>query len=278
MENMPEELIELIPIMKKAGEEVLKIYSKDFKIYTKHDNSPVTDADLLVEKILLENLKKFDYGLISEETPREDVRFEKEKIWVIDPIDGTKGFINKTDDFSIMLGLLKRTNNGEYLPEIGIIYLPVEDTFYYAAKNKGSYKQKGDQIIKLEVSKKKDIEDFTLLISRNHFNSIDEKICKEINIKNFIKVGSIGIKLAYIAEGKAELYFNTSKYLGEWDVCGPALILSEAGGEVFDIHNNELIFNSKNNKMEKGIIASNKTNHKKISQIISNIVNKTKNS
>ncbi|NCC71140.1 hypothetical protein EOM09_06170, partial [bacterium] len=204
--------------------------------------------------------------------------FEKEKIWVIDPIDGTKGFINKTDDFSIMVGLLKRAENGEYLSEVGIIYLPVQDTFYYAAKNKGSYKQKGDKIIKLEVSKKKDIEDFTLLISRNHFNFIDEKICEEINIKKTLKIGSIGIKLAYIAEGKAELYFNTSKNLGEWDVCGPALILSEAGGEVFDIHNNQLIFNSKNNKMEKGIIASNKTNHEKISKIVASVVNKTKNS
>lgn len=241
--------------LKEAGTEILKIYYEEFKTQTKEDNTPVTIADLKADEILINHLSKFNYPIISEET---DSKYSNEEhIWIIDPLDGTRDFIQKTDDFSIMVALIKNNK-----PVLGAIYLPVKNYLYYAEINKGTYLETPYKSSKIKVDSDSNINKSTILLSRNTTKEIEFKITEELNIKNIDRRGSIGIKLGEIASGNAHIYFNTSSKLGEWDLCAPQIILEEAGGIVTDKEGDEIKYNTKERKIKNGAIATNnKENH-----------------
>lgn len=247
----------------KAGKEVLNVYNNlDFETISKKDNSPVTIADLKSNEILIKELSKTEMPIISEEN-ENNLDLNNKYYWVVDPLDGTKDFINKTNEFSIMVALIK-----DFKPIIACIYLPVTSEMYFAQKNKGSYLIKNNNEIKLKVSNKSDLSDLKMLISRNHFKEYEKKIAKSLKINDFRAMGSIGIKLGKIAQNKGDFYMNLEPYLGIWDACAPSLIITEAGGEIFDKNGDSLVFNSLDFKMEKGVIATNGKNKKEIIELI----------
>ena len=250
---MNNELEDAIQAARKAGEEVLKIYNTDFKIEYK-GKEPLTQADLISQKIIFSYLEKYDYGIISEENKDDEQRLGKDKVWIIDSLDGTSDFVNKIGDFSIMIGLVHK---GE--PVLGVVYSPTEDKLYYAEKGKGSYL--GDR--RLNVSNVSSISESRFLFSRHHFT--DE--LKEFADKNSIKVihkGSIGLKLGLIAEAKAEAMINLSDKTCQWDTCAPEIILREAGGDITDLQGNRFRYNRKQLNNPNGIIASNGKIHEQI--------------
>ena len=117
---MSVELKELIKIVKSAGEKVLEVYQNQPKAFKKEDKSIVTEADLASEKVILSSLKKYNYGILSEETTDDLTRLNKEKAWILDPLDGTNDFLKKTGEFSIMLGLVYKK-----APILAVVYKPV---------------------------------------------------------------------------------------------------------------------------------------------------------
>ncbi len=165
---MSKEVKDVINIAKKAGEKILEIYDTDYKKYEKRDKSPVTEADLISEKIILQGLKKYNYGFLSEEKGDNLRNLNNGKNWVIDPLDGTLDFIQKTGEFSIMVGLVCR---GE--PILGVVYQPTEDKVYFAEKGRGAYLAYKGAIRKLRVSQISKMEEVRLLSSRNHFNPME---------------------------------------------------------------------------------------------------------
>src|SRR6056297_3572822 len=128
------DILKLKEEIKKVGAEIMKLYEKDFEIKDKADSSPVTKADLLSNKLLVEILEKTNIPILSEEIKDNPERLSSDKLWIIDPLDGTKDFIQKTDEFSIMVALVEK---GE--PVLGIVYAPALGKIYYAEKNKGAY-------------------------------------------------------------------------------------------------------------------------------------------
>lgn len=256
------ELKVLIPLLKNIGDEVMKIYNSDFTHEIKSDESPLTKADLLSEKMLIEKLNEefSDYGIISEETPNEKDVYEKERIWLIDPIDGTSDFIQRTDEFSIMIALLENRK-----PILGVVYLPAKDVFYFALKGEGAYfKEKDNEAERIHVSEICDINEFRLVRSRNHFSLRDERICENLKIKSFLKMGSVGVKFGAIAKGDAEICYYTTDKMGIWDDASSHIILKEAGGDVFDINGNEPEYDLEGRKMKYGFIGTNGKNKKEI--------------
>ena len=258
------ELNTVILAVKEAGRKILEIYETDFEVMTKEDESPVTKADLLANDIILTQLSKFNYAFISEESKNNDNRYNSEFVWVIDPIDGTKDFIQKTDDFSIMIGLLK---NNE--PVLGVVFAPALDKLYYAIKGEGAFLEQNGEKRKLNVSSR-DLTQFKMTISRNHFSYEEEEIAKALNVCEYIKMGSTGIKFGYIAEGKGDFYLNRSINLREWDICAPYLILKEAGGDLYDNLGNPLKFNSKSLRMNNGVVCTNAKGKDEIIKILNN--------
>lgn len=242
---------EVIEIAKKAGEEVLKLYKDEISFEVKKDDSPVTLADKNSEKVIIAGLEKFGYNIISEETVISDI--SGERLWIIDPLDGTKDFIEKTGEFCIMIGLIDK---GE--PILGVMYVPVENKVYYAQKGQGAYVKDNNGTRKLNIEN--DDLNPKFLASRHHTSSEEkefmEKISKDINY-----AGSIGLKLGLIAEGKANAYINMSNKTHSWDTCAGEIILKEAGGVITDTKNNELKYGSVNTKNSDGVMAGSKVIH-----------------
>lgn len=237
------------------GKKVLEIYNTDFSHELKDDNSPLTKADMLVHNELLQILKdKFpSYGIVSEECENEINLDDKEFIFVVDPIDGTKDFIQKTNEFSIMIGLIDKTRQ----PIFGVVYSPALDELVWAEKNKGAFIEKNNTISKLNVNEISKLNEVTLVRSRNHFSNFDEKLCEELNISKTKKCGSVGVKFCEIAKGNCELCYYTNSKMGIWDDCAPQIILTESGGEVFDINGDIPQYDIHGRKMKFGFIGTN---------------------
>ena len=261
--NISSKYLSLISLVKEVGVEILKVYQKEFKTTIKSDNSPVTEADHLANDLILKHLSIHfpDYGIISEETEDNINTYKKEKIFVIDPIDGTKGFIAKNGEFAIMIGILKN-----FKPYFGIIYEPVSKKLYFAEENFGSFLElSSGKILTLKTSRIDNFENARMLRSRNHFSLQDKMLSELLSLPNFNSSGSIGLKGGKIASQENDIYINLSSCLGKWDACAPQIIIEQAGGEVFDKFGFPLKYTELGENMLNGFIGTNgKLNRREI--------------
>lgn len=263
------ELDQTKKIIKKAGDKVMDYYGEglDPDTHYKDEDSPVTKADLASEKEILKGLQDFGYGILSEETDQENDRLNQEKAWVIDPLDGTKDFLQQTGEFTIMIGLVK---NGESV--LGAVYQPAKDILYFATKGDGAYKQIGEQDpVQIFVSPENKSENMSMLISRNHLRKPEQRVAEKLGIGTLQPCGSAGLKISKIAEGKNELYINSSNKTGEWDICAADIILSEAGGKIVDMNGKDIIYNRKDPTNRQGFVANNNQMTNKITDLLEEI-------
>jgi len=262
---MNKEILEKVIITaKKAGQVALSFYNSDYEIKDKGGDSPLTQADLEANKIILESLSDFGFGILSEEKEDSSERLEKDRAWIIDPLDGTKDFINKTGEFSIMIGLVEKVGK-VFEPVLGVVYLPAQDLFYYASKGRGAFKKEGGKNEeRIGVSHKDNFSDFKMVGSRFHSSDLEEELFQKLGFKNRVPCGSVGVKVCKIAEGGAELNLNSSDKTWEWDVCAPDAILREAGGIITDLDGNHFSYNKKDPRNLKGYIASNGLAHQRL--------------
>ncbi|MEK6899824.1 MAG: inositol monophosphatase family protein, partial [Nanoarchaeota archaeon] len=122
-----------------AGKEILRIYDQDFKATFKQQQEPLTEADLASNKIILKALKKTGIAILSEETKDNVERVNHDLLWIVDPLDGTREFINKNGEFSILVGLAEKG-----VPVLGIIYQPTTKTLFLSSKSEGAYEKTSD--------------------------------------------------------------------------------------------------------------------------------------
>jgi 3'(2'), 5'-bisphosphate nucleotidase len=237
-------LKEIISIAKKAGEEILKIYEKDFNVGYKEDKSPLTEADLASNKLITSELSRLypDIPIIAEES--KNLPYEKRKdweyLWLIDPLDGTKEFIKKNGEFTINIALIKNKK-----PILGIVYVPVKNIIYYADEN-GSFKQEGENPhVRLEP-KETNRERLSVVASRSHFNEETKKYIESLGKEyDLVNAGS-SIKLCLVAEGKADIYPRLGPTM-EWDTAAAHAVVKYAGKKVLKFGTEEeLVYNKEN--------------------------------
>jgi len=213
-------------IARNAGEIILKHYDNmsQMVVNIKSDNSPVTEADIGSENVIVSMLKEnFSYPILTEETPSSYNKIKNwEKYWLVDPLDGTQDFIEKNDEFTVNIALIQNNQ-----PILGVVYAPALDLLYTGQLNKGSYKNR-KRIYNRSKRKK-------LIGADSRHNSSDKTIAflKKHKIKEVIRAGS-ALKLCYLAEGKIDVYprFNGTK---EWDTAASHIICNEAGCKIIDI-------------------------------------------
>ncbi|PLX21826.1 3'(2'),5'-bisphosphate nucleotidase CysQ [Candidatus Parcubacteria bacterium] len=256
MEKILEKVKEVV---RRSGKEIMKNYGDDNEVTTKKDKTPVTEIDLLSEKIIIDGLSELGYGFLSEERLGSKDRLDDERIWVIDPIDGTKDFINQTGEFSVMVGLVE--NNESIL---GVVYQPAFDKLYFATKGGGAYLEEAGKIKKMNVSRTDDCGDIKMLASRYHMMDLEQNLSREMDITDFLSHGSAGLKIALIAEQKADLYINSSDRTAEWDICAADIIIREAGGMITDMNGSRIMYNKENYLNLKGYVVSNGLVHDKV--------------
>ena len=241
-----------------AGKAVLEIYEKDFDSFSKTDDSPITEADLKSNEIIKEILSNTKYSILSEEDKDDQSRISEETIWIIDPLDGTSDFIDRTGEFTIMIALVKNKK-----PILGVILWPTENTLFVAQENQGAFKFSNGKCEKISVTKIEKLADCRIVGSRHHLSDTEKKFIEKLGINNFTSVGS-SLKVGKISSGEAEAYITTTNKIKEWDTAASHCIISEAGGKMTDMFGNELTYNNKNVYHQNGILVTNGLIHNKI--------------
>ena len=239
-----------IATVRSAGAIVLGYFHSSYTIRHKSKDNPVTSADLAADKYLKETLiRQFpDDGWLSEETADSPQRLNRKRVWVVDPLDGTKEFVRGLPEFAISVALVEGAE-----PRIAVVYNPARDDLFAAAKNRGACR--GGSIIR--VSAQTELQGSNIFVSRSEhskrlFGSLQE--CTSVR-----SIGSIAYKLALVAAGEADLSISI-RPKSEWDVCAGALLVQEAGGMVTDLNGCRLEFNRRIPSVE-GIVAANGTLH-----------------
>jgi len=254
-------LLKLSNIAIQAGIAIMEFYKTDFQVETKKDNTPITKADLAANSIIIEELKKIDENIpiLSEESLVEwNERRQWEKYWLIDPLDGTKEFINKNGEFSVNIAMIDKNN-----PVLGIIYAPANSLLYFANKNHGTFKISSSSLLNnlndaksIITSNLRFKDDIRIISSRSHSNNyFDSWVKKNFHKYKLISKGS-SLKFCEIAEGNAEIYPRFGP-TSEWDIAAGHIILEEAGGKIVDMNGNKIFYNTKESLVNSDFIASN---------------------
>tara|TARA_R110002072_G_scaffold172324_10_gene326411 strand:+ start:692 stop:1489 length:798 start_codon:yes stop_codon:yes gene_type:complete len=240
-----------------AGKEILNVYARDFDVILKDDSSPLTEADQAANKVIVSLLEQTLIPIISEENKQlpYETRKSWKLCWIVDPLDGTKEFIKKNDEFTVNIALVEQGN-----PVLGVILVPATKELYFAIVSEGkAYKvelddeNQGGESIFAKATPILPHKDATLLRvvgSRSHMNDETRhflETLKKESIKE-LKIVSKGssLKLCLIAEGAADVYPRFAPTM-EWDTAAGHAICRAAGVKVIDIHTgNEMRYNKEN--------------------------------
>jgi len=229
----------ILETMGQASEEIMKIYQKDFQVTHKQDNSPLTQADQISHQIITEFLEEHTpkIPLISEEDdlPDYETRKKWKYFWLLDPLDGTKEFIDKNGEFTVNLALIQGTK-----PVLGIIYAPALQAVYWAEKGKGAFKRE-KLTQKISARKEVAVKDLIAAVSRSHLAEQDKAMLEKHKIKKTIAMGS-ALKFCLLAEGRADFYYRYNPTM-EWDTAAGQILVEEAGGVVLDENNKVFSYN-----------------------------------
>ncbi|NNL58387.1 MAG: 3'(2'),5'-bisphosphate nucleotidase CysQ [Nitrosopumilus sp.] len=252
------ELEVAIEAANKAGEAILEIYKEDFDSNTKDDDSPITEADIKSNEIIKKILSKTQHAILSEEEEDDLDRLSKETIWIVDPLDGTSDFIDKTGEFTVMIALIKNKK-----PILGVINWPTEKTLFVAQKGSGAFRFSNGEWKKISVSKVSDLTKCKAVGSRHHLSDKEKLFIRKLGIKDFTSIGS-SLKVGKISSGEADAYITTTDKMKEWDSAASYCIIFEAGGKMTDILGNDLTYNNKEVHHLHGIVVTNGLIHNKI--------------
>ena len=258
---MQKELDTAIELAVSAGGLLLEHYEHKPEVTWKGCGDPVTQADRLASAFLIHGLRsRFpNDAIVSEEEPDDPARFRQSRVWIIDPMDGTREFIEHRSEFAVMIGLAK-----EGKPVLGVIYHPATKKLYCAADGLGAVLKEQAGATPLRVSRESDPRRMTIAVSRSHHSPTIDVVCKRLMITKAIQSGSIGLKVGLICEGRAHLYLDMSGRTSQWDTCAPVALLQAAGGRMTDLKGMPLRYNSPDLRHRNGLIASNDTIHDRI--------------
>ncbi len=253
---------------------------KSYIFKNKNDNDPVTLADLEVNHLIISRLnqkyKDINWGILSEENYKINSQFcdNTEWLWVLDPLDGTKDFLQGTGNYAMHLAL-----NYKRKPYIGVVIIPEKDELWISYGNKVWCEKRDGSIRKQNLSEANILKEMTIVTSKNHRNEKLKNLIEKINFKKIIVMGSIGCKIASIIRGESDIYIALSlpgkSAPKDWDFAAPEAILKAAGGSITNINNNDLVYGKADLKHPGIIIASNnKQNHKEICLQVNEIIQK----
>ena len=247
----------------EAGKAVMQIYGQEFVSKLKSDSEPVTEADIQSNEIIRKILLPSGYMILSEESVDDKDRLKQKKIWIVDPLDGTSDFVNKTGEFTIMIAFIENKK-----PILGVIFSPNYNELFVSQKDYGAYQLKDGNWSKIKVDDVSDLRICRAVGSRFHAFPAEEEMLKKIGVAKFSARGS-SLKAIDICLGRAELYLTTTSKMKQWDTCASYSIITEAGGKMTDLIGNELLYNDNSLNHENGLLVTNGKIHDKILHIVS---------
>ena len=247
------ELIRAVELARIAGTEVVKLRTGQLTVEMKPGDEPVTVADRRASELIVSGLSASfpDDALISEELPASVETLGKPRVWLVDPIDGTKDFIRGGDGFAVMIGLVI-----DGVPAVGVVHQPTIDRTFFVTPDAGAFVAKGGEVTPLSVSTVANAGEARLVASASHRTAEIDRVKTELGISDEQNVGSVGVKLCLIASGVRDLYVNPSAKTKAWDTCAPEAILTAAGGRLSDLFGTPIEYRAEL-AHRRGLVASN---------------------
>jgi 3'(2'), 5'-bisphosphate nucleotidase len=235
---------DIITIAKEAGNAIMQVYKQDFEVEYKQDSSPLTLADKEANNIIEDGLNKLsvNFPILSEEG--DDIPYEDRKnweyFWLVDPLDGTKEFVKKNDEFTVNIALIHKDT-----PVLGVVYAPALDICYWAKQGEGAFKD--GQRLPLKTEKQRDT--YKVVASRSHMSDETQAFIDAIETnkeKELISIGS-SLKICLVAEGEADIYPRLGPTM-EWDTGAAHSIVEESSASFKRHAKNGLYFQHLYNK------------------------------
>jgi len=263
--DLSRDLDEVIAIGRRASELVRAIYATPFEVELKGPNDPVTRADREANELICEALAAAFPGdaIVAEESvpasPGEiGALVGHERVWFVDPLDGTREFADRNGEFAVMIGLAVQGRAA-----LGVVVMPVAGEALAGALGLAAFIEDASGARRpLRVSTVRESRDATLLVSRSHrAPEFLTPIIDALGITRVVPCGSVGVKVARIARGEADLYIHGGGGAKRWDTCAPEAILAAAGGRFTDLNGADIDYSSADLVQRTGILASNGALH-----------------
>jgi 3'(2'), 5'-bisphosphate nucleotidase len=237
-----EELVEPITELAiEAGNAILAVYATDFDVESKADESPLTQADLASHNTIVAGLKTLTPAIpiISEEDglPEFEVRGQWNRYWLIDPLDGTKEFVNRNGEFTVNIALI---DDGR--PILGVVHVPVQEKTYIGCEGRGSELRENGETRAISVGQSSNAA-VRIVGSRSHRGSSLDAFLEKLGGHDMVPMGS-SLKFCTVAEGNADIYPRLGP-TSEWDTAAAQAVVEQAGGQVLELDGSPLSYNQK---------------------------------
>ena len=226
-------------------------------VETKPDDSPVTQADRDANTAILEILAAAfpADAILSEESPDTDARLTAQRVWIIDPLDGTKDFVSRSGEFAVHVGLAI-----DGVPVVGAVDLPLAGTTYGASVGHGAWRVEGERRTRLHVTATRELTALRIGTSRAYPSALLIAFLDAHTVRSRVAMGA-STKLVAVAAGELDAVINLSSGECEWDTCAPEIIVREAGGSYTDGAGASFRYNLPDPKHHRGSICSNGASH-----------------
>ena len=247
------ELDEAVSLAREAGRVLLEIYATDFAVRMKGAADPVTEADTRANALIVKALRERfpGDGVVAEESADTSDGARAGRCWYVDPLDGTKEFVAKNGEFSVMLGLAI-----DGAATLGVVYQPVGDRLYAGVVGQGATLDEAGVRTALRPTDEADPTRLRLVVSRSHRAAEVDALKAALGLTREAASGSVGLKVGLIARRDADLYVHLSDKASVWDTCGPEAILRAAGGRFTDLAGEPLRYDGRV-RAARGMLACN---------------------
>lgn len=255
--SLNETLTFIRQVAAEAGAAILEIAADDGIEY-KHDDSPITRADLASNEVILARLRERfpDDAILSEESPDDPRRATQRRVWIIDPIDGTRDFIAQTGDYAVHIGL---AIDGR--PVLGVVHQPQTGETRFAVEGGGAFTERGGVITPLKVSTTDDLAALRVGVSRQYLPENVQGFLSEAALSARVQHIGASIKMMALAAGELELCVWLHGKEKLWDTCAPEIIVKEAGGIFTDIDGQSFTYDVADVHHRRGVVVSNNACH-----------------
>ncbi len=235
-------LPEIVNIARQAGERILAVYETDFDVQTKEDTSPLTAADLAAHETILAGLKKLTPGwpILSEEAAEIgfEIRSGWSRYWLVDPLDGTREFVNRNGEFTVNIALID-----DHRPVLGVVHVPVSGRDYFACRESGAWRQDSGEdpvSIKASTTCRRPVR---VVGSKSHRGSSLDAFLERLGDYELVPMGS-SLKICLVADGSADIYPRLGP-TSEWDTAAAQAVVEVAGGQMTNIDGEAIRYNQK---------------------------------
>jgi 3'(2'), 5'-bisphosphate nucleotidase len=248
---------ELCRIATLAAGVVRQVYETPFAVHYKGPRDPVTDADRRANTLICEELARSFPGVpvVAEESdPASFAGYRtSESVFFVDPLDGTREFVDRNGEFVVMIGLLQGTN-----ATAGVVHAPAQRRMWSGCVGHGAFRRvEGGDAEPIRVSATRRVERARVVASRSHRSAALERVLEQLGARDLMAVGSAGLKGAEIATGRADIYVGPGRAGKRWDVCAVDAIVTAAGGRLTDALGGPFDYRDANLTNERGILATN---------------------